>query len=106
VTETERRCNTLRNLNVICVCGHGLGSSLLLKIALESIFEKLGINANIETKNVGEVSGYMGEFDMLITSEELVKIIDIPGNIPMVTVKNFLDSKEVEEKVREALPNI
>lgn len=96
----------MENLNVICVCGHGLGSSLLLKIALESIFEKLGINANIDTRNVGEVSGYMGDFDLLITSEELIKIIDIPGNIPTVTVKNFLDSKEVEEKVKQALLNI
>jgi len=93
----------LKNLNVVAVCGHGLGSSMLLKIALEAIFAKLDINANIETKNVGEVSGFMGDFDLMITSEELAKIIEIDKDIPVIKVKNFLDAQEVKRKVIEAI---
>ncbi|NPV71809.1 MAG: PTS sugar transporter subunit IIB [Firmicutes bacterium] len=93
----------LKSLNVIAVCGHGLGSSMLLKINLEEIFGDLGINANVETCNAGEASGFMSGVDMVITTPELSKIIELREGIPVLTVENFLDKGEVGAKLREFL---
>ena len=90
-------------LNVIAVCGHGLGSSLMLKITLEHVFGQLGVDALIETVNAGEAGGYFRHADLIITSPEISKMLDLPPSLPMVTIRNFLDKREITEKVTECI---
>lgn len=84
---------------VLCICGHGLGSSMMLRMTVESVFADLGINANVETTCVAEAGGYLLGIDLIIISPELRKLVDIPEHIEVIEVINFLDKKEISAKV-------
>jgi ascorbate PTS system EIIB component len=89
----------MRELKVICVCGMGVGSSMLLKMALEEIFPDLDIYADIQIQNVGEFGSFLGDMDVVVTSELLAQSIDIPDGVQLITVNNFLDKNEIKDKV-------
>ena len=41
--------------------------------------------------------------DVIVTTHELAKIVDIPEGIPLVTVKNMLNTQEVAAKLKEVV---
>lgn len=84
---------------VLCICGHGLGSSMMLRMTVESVFADLGIDANVETACVAEAGGYLLGIDLVIISPELRKLVDIPEQVEVVEVINFLDKNEVSTKL-------
>lgn len=92
----------MEDLKVVCVCGMGVGSSMLLKISLDEIFPKLGFNADVLIQNVGEFSG-LERTDVVVTSELLAQSINIPEDALLITVNNYLDKAEIEEKVVNGL---
>ncbi len=84
---------------VLCICGHGLGSSMMLGMTVESVLADLGVGSNVETTCVAEASGYLAGVDLVIISPELRKIVDIPDSIVTIEVINFLDKNEVSSKL-------
>lgn len=84
---------------VLCICGHGLGSSMMLRMTVESVFADLGVDANVETACVAEAGGCLAGIDLVIISPELRKLVDIPDSIEAVEVINFLDKAEVKAKL-------
>ena len=55
-------------LEVITVCGLGMGSSLIMKMTADTAFKNLGIEAKIEHWDMGTVKGK--NRDILITTYE------------------------------------
>lgn len=86
---------------VLCICGHGLGSSMMLRMTVESVFSDLGIGANVETACVAEAGGCLAGIDLIIISPELRKLVEIPESIETVEVINFLDKEEVKTKLEK-----
>ncbi len=72
---------------------------MMLRMTVESVFADLGIDANIETACVAEAGGYLLGIDLVIISPELRKLVDIPEQIEVIEVINFLDKNEVSAKL-------
>ena len=36
-------------MNILCVCGNGIGTSVLLKVNVESVAADLGVDVNVTT---------------------------------------------------------
>lgn len=86
---------------VLCICGHGLGSSMMLRMTVESVFDDMGIGANVETACVAEAGGCLAGIDLIIISPELRKLVEIPASIEAIEVINFLDKAEVKTKLED-----
>lgn len=86
-------------MNIVCVCGMGLGSSVIAKINIEKVLKDLGIDAKVETCDLGSVRGMQA--DMFVTTRELA------GNMPSeyasktVVLLNFVNKSEVESAIRD-----
>ena len=93
----------MRRLKIIAVCGHGQGSSLVMRMTLENVIADMGIDAIMETTSVAEATGMVRFADVIVTTHELAKIVDIPEGIPLVTVKNMLNTQEVAAKLKEVV---
>ncbi|MBC7232474.1 MAG: PTS sugar transporter subunit IIB [Chloroflexi bacterium] len=93
----------MRRLRIVAVCGHGQGSSLVMRMQLENVIAEMGIDAILDTTCVAEATGQTRFADIIITTEALAKIIDVPKDIPLITVRNLLDSKEVLAGIRKAI---
>ena len=87
-------------LQVLTVCGVGMGSSLMLKMTAEEALSALGIDARVECTDVSTARSMSP--DVVIGQE--MHTAELAGLAPVVlTVTDFLDSAALEEQLREAL---
>ena len=83
----------MKDLNIMTVCGFGIGSSLILKMTVDSVLE----NANTEPHDVTSVTDQ--GVDLLLVSNELYPQVKDKVSCPILIIENFVDEAEVEEKL-------
>lgn len=89
-------------MKILAVCGMGLGSALLIKMTIERAVKALGIDATVDTADIGMARGAGVKADVIVTSAHLAERLgDVEGTI--ITVKNLMSEEEVTEKLRDAL---
>ena len=86
-------------MKVLTVCGLGMGTSLILKMNVESILKDNNVKANIEHMDVSAAKST--DADLIVTSNEL------DGNLEghkakLVVIKNFFDKEEIIAALKEA----
>ena len=89
----------MAKLKVIAACGSGMGSSQIIKMKLEKVFKKLGLEAEIYHTNVGDAKSQANNYDVVFCSESLVgTFTGIKAKV--IGLKNLLAEKEMEEKIK------
>lgn len=83
------------NLRIMVVCGFGLGSSMVLKLKLDSVLKAHGIKAKTFCSDITSAAGE--QYDMVFTSKELLYVFSKETK-PVVVVTNFLSEQEISEK--------
>ncbi|EKP95161.1 PTS sugar transporter subunit IIB [Thermaerobacter subterraneus] len=84
-------------MRVLTVCGMGLGSSLILRIHVESVLKELGIQASVEVSDI--TSARSTPADLIVTSSQLAEVLR-RDDVPIVTVMNYLDREEIRSKIQ------
>jgi len=82
-------------LKIITVCGLGVGSSLILKMTVDSAMTQMGIECDIEHWDMGTIRGQ--KCDMIVTTESFRDSFLEQDNV--VFVKNIMDVDEAKEKL-------
>ena len=88
-------------LKIIAACGSGMGSSQIIKMKLDKVLKKLGLQAEVYHTNVGDAKSQANNYDIVICSESLV------GNFAgtkakIIGLKNLLSEAEMTEKLQAA----
>lgn len=95
-------------LNILCVCGNGMGTSAILKISVKNICEQNNIDASIESCSFGEAMSYLTNTDIVLTSPEWAGMLP-PSQAVIAETKNLIDTPAVTETllstIREHFPN-
>ena len=94
----------MKPLHIVAVCGFGIGSSLILKMTVDTVLERHGIEAETEPHDVTSVSD--DGVDLLLTSLSLYEQVKEKVSCPIILIENFISEEEVEEKVLEAVQNL
>ena len=83
-------------LNVLAVCGVGMGSSLILKMTAESALEKLGVPASVENTDVSSARSMSPDvvIGQGMHTDELLDLAPV-----VVTVSDFLDADGLAESL-------
>ena len=89
----------MAKLKVIAACGSGMGSSQIIKMKLEKVFKKLGLEAEIYHTNVGDAKSQANNCDVVFCSESLVGTFT-GTKAKVIGLKNLLAEKEMEEKIK------
>jgi PTS system ascorbate-specific IIB component len=84
-------------MKILAVCGLGQGTSLILRITIESVLKELGVDADVEHIDVSSARGMRP--DLIVTSRELADTLEEDGGAPskVVIVNNFFDKDEVKQ---------
>ncbi|MBI6064729.1 PTS sugar transporter subunit IIB [Clostridium perfringens] len=88
-------------MKIMTVCGFGVGTSLLLKMTVDSILEEEGINGEVEASDMTSACG--NSADLILTSKEIGKEIEGQISGKLVYISNFMDKEEVKEKILKAI---
>ncbi|MDU3018628.1 PTS sugar transporter subunit IIB [Clostridium perfringens] len=88
-------------MKIMTVCGFGVGTSLLLKMTVDSILEEEGINGEVEASDMTSACG--NSADLILTSKEIGEEIEGQVSGKLVYISNFMDKEEVKEKILKAI---
>ncbi|SHH12281.1 PTS sugar transporter subunit IIB [Clostridium grantii] len=91
-------------LKVLAVCGFGIGTSLMLKMNIETVLKNNSIEAEVE--NIDITSAVAMHCDMIFTSSEFYDELKDKVSVPLIRINNFLSNKEIEEKAMPIIKEI
>lgn len=86
-------------MKILCVCGLGMGSSLILKMTVEKAMRELGIPCDVEHQAAGTMGGL--EPDLIVASQDFAD--ELAGRDNVVFVTNVVKSDEARDKIRAFL---
>jgi len=87
----------MKKYKILCVCGAGLGTSLMAKMKVEKLLREFEIRANVEATDAGSARGQ--KVDLIITTEAISKALGKMDEVKVVTVKNFADNEEFRSSI-------
>jgi PTS system ascorbate-specific IIB component len=87
-------------MKILCVCGLGQGTSLILRMNVETVLRELGVNADVEHTDVSSASSESPDF--IITSNELAQSLT-GSSAKVVIVNNYFDNNEIKTALEQHL---
>jgi PTS system ascorbate-specific IIB component len=84
-------------MKALAVCGFGCGSSMILKMSIDSAVSQLGLSLETEISDVSTAKGT--PCDVIFTSAELAKTLGEGAKVPVYAVKKYMDLNEVKSVV-------
>ena len=87
-------------MDIVTLCGLGVGSSLMLKMTVEEILEEEGIQGKVENLDLG--SAKAKQADIYVVSKDMSKKVgDFGGKI--IYIENLTDKEELRAKLLESV---
>lgn len=87
-------------MKILCVCGLGQGTSLILRMNVETVCRDLGVQADVEHMDVSSASGVSADY--VLTSNELAQSLQ-GHSAQIVIIDNYFDLNEIKTKLSEVL---
>ena len=75
-------------IKAIAACGNGMGSSQMIKMKINKVFKRLGIDAEIGHMSVGEAKGVANNYDMIFVSETFTSQFRTGKDTKVIGLKN------------------
>lgn len=98
-------------MRIVCICGAGVGSSLLVKMGIERVLARQGYDErdfDFELADLQSGRGMARFCDLVVTTPAFESSLDKDGT-PFVLIQNLFSEKEIEEKlipvIKEMLAN-
>ena len=95
-------------VNIVCMCGMGVGSSLLIVMGIQRVLKRNGYNErdfHFEQADVQIGKGLAANADIIVTTPAFKDSVD-PDGPPAVYLKNLFSEPEIEEKLMPVLKKI
>ena len=90
-------------MKILCLCGMGLGSSLIAKMNIDEILKEMQIQATVETCDVGSIRSEKA--DIYVTTRELASNIPAENASKTVILTNFVKKDEIRKAMEPVLIN-
>ncbi len=84
-------------MKIICVCGMGLGSSLIAKMNVESILAQEGIEGTVDNCDLGSVTGQVA--DWYVTTNELANNMPVEFKEKTIVLSDFISLPAIREEL-------
>lgn len=85
-------------MNILTVCGNGIGSSLMLAMKIEEICKENGMKVNVESTDFNSAQGKKA--DLIVTIKELAEQFE---GKEVAVVRSYINKKKITEDVLEII---
>lgn len=87
-------------MNILTVCGNGIGSSLMLAMKLEELCREEGIDGmTVESSDFN--SAQSKDVDLIVTVKEIAE--QFPQNKNIAIIRSYTNKKKIKEDVLEKI---
>ena len=84
---------------IMCCCGNGVGTSLVMQMTIEEALENMGITGiEVIFGSLSEITE--NKADLFVVSEELLESL---GTLPAIGLEDLMDVDMAMEKLKNAL---
>lgn len=90
-----------KRLNVVAVCGFGIGTSLIMRITIEKVLQDIGVVAEVENADITTAASLPA--DLIYTSQEFYDQLVCKENAVVIVIHNILSYDEIKEKTQIAM---
>lgn len=81
-------------MKILTVCGLGQGTSLILRMNVETVLREMGVSADVEHIDVSSARSMPA--DVVITSQELSETLGDSEHKNVIIVNNYFDLNEIK----------
>ncbi|MCU9613132.1 PTS sugar transporter subunit IIB [Caldibacillus lycopersici] len=86
-------------LNIITVCGNGIGSSLMLKMKIEEICKEHGIPVSVNSSDFN--AALSQKCDLIVTVKELAS--QFSKDQKVAVIRSYINKKKIQEDILETI---
>lgn len=88
-------------LKLLCCCGAGMGTCMLLKNKVDSVVSELGWRAKIDCESVTIGKTTFENYDAVFTNHNLVDNFEVKGDakVAIIGLENVMSTAEIKEKL-------
>lgn len=94
----------MNKIKIMTVCGFGVGTSLILKMNIESVLNSEGIEAEVFSEEI--MAAPSNNCDLIFTSKEFYEELKNKVKVPVIEINNFLSKDEIKEKGLDVIKGI
>lgn len=87
------------SINVLFVCGYGLGSSAVAEMLVKKGLIAENIKAEVKHTAVGEMNSLKGWADVVAISKKLAEGLDFDKNTHVVEIVNIMDGQGIAKRI-------
>ncbi len=91
-------------IKVFTVCPQGLGSSMIAKINVRNVLDKLHVDSDVECSGVASIVGQ--KYDLIVTVAEMKDSLVRFDPNRIIYINNFFKKDEIEAKVTAKLKEL
>ena len=89
-------------MKILVVCGHGLGTSLMMEMSIKSILKELAVTADVDHRDLASAGRDTAE--IFIATRDIAEQLQSMGvNGRLVSLANMVDKVAMKEQLSTAL---
>ena len=88
-------------INVLFVCGMGMGTSTMAELGVKNNLNKLNIKANVQHTSLGQMESLRDWADIIVILKNLTKGLKVREGEHVIEVVNIMDGKGISAKVND-----
>ncbi|MDB1124171.1 PTS sugar transporter subunit IIB [Vibrio algarum] len=86
---------------ILVVCGNGLGTSLMMEMAVKEVVKKLGFEAEVDHEDLS--SSASSKADIWVAATDIAAQLEESGKKNIVSLKNIFDKESIEQQLKTFL---
>lgn len=84
-------------VKIFCVCGIGLGTSMMAKMSVDKMCKEVGLKADVEAIDAGSIKGQNA--DLIVTTKEIAKALGEIKSSKLVIMDNFINKEKMKKEL-------
>lgn len=86
---------------IMVVCGNGLGTSLMMEMAVKEVIGKLGVDADVNHEDLSSATS--SSADIWVAATDVANQLSEAGKENIVSLANIFDKAAIEEQIKAFL---
>ena len=82
-------------MKIVCVCGMGMGTSLIMKMTIDNAARELGLDAEVEHWDVGTVGSK--DVDLIVASQDFADNLSEYKNVIFLKLVLCIKTKNISQ---------
>lgn len=84
---------------IMVVCGNGLGTSLMMEMAVKEVVNKIGLAAEVEHEDLSSATS--SKADIWVAATDIANQLKEAGKENIVSLSNIFDKASIEEQLKK-----